>query len=31
MKLNNGVEVPILSFGIFQIADLAGRERMLDI
>jgi 2,5-diketo-D-gluconate reductase A len=27
IKLNNGVEVPILGFGVFQIADLAECER----
>ena len=27
VKLNNGVEIPILGFGVFQIADLAKCER----
>ena len=27
LKLNNGVEIPILGFGVFQIADLAECER----
>lgn len=27
VKLNNGVEIPILGFGVFQIADLAECER----
>lgn len=27
VKLNNGVEMPILGFGVFQVADLAECER----
>ena len=27
VKLSNGVEIPILGFGVFQIADLAECER----
>jgi diketogulonate reductase-like aldo/keto reductase len=27
VKLNNGVEMPILGFGVFQVTDLAGCER----
>src|SRR6478752_3083967 len=27
MKLNNGVEMPILGFGVFQVTDLAECER----
>jgi 2,5-diketo-D-gluconate reductase A len=27
VKLNNGVEIPILGFGVFQITDLAECER----
>src|ERR1700743_1464715 len=27
VKLNNGVEIPVLGFGVFQIADLAECER----
>ena len=30
IKLNNGVEILILGFGIFQIADLAECERRID-
>ena len=31
VKMNNGVKIPILGFGIFQIADPAECERMLDV
>lgn len=27
MKLNNGVEIPILGFGVFQMTDLAECEK----
>ena len=27
VKLNNGVEMPILGFGVFQVTDLAECER----
>lgn len=29
VKLNNGVEIPILGFGVFQIADLTECERSM--
>jgi 2,5-diketo-D-gluconate reductase A len=31
VKLNNGVEIHILGFGIFKIADLAECERRIDV
>jgi diketogulonate reductase-like aldo/keto reductase len=29
VKLNNGVEMPILGFGVFQVTDLAECERIV--
>ena len=31
MKMKNGVEIPILGFGIFQIANATERERKMDV